>query len=173
MIYKILLAVLLFLPTSIYTFYFNDASGSPVQLSKFRGKKILIVNVATGSKRVGQLSELQTLQNRFSDSLVIIAFPSNSFGHEQKADSDIKQFCIDNYNTTYLIAGKISVKGSDIHPIFNWLTSQSENGAMTGEIVGDFQKYLIDESGNLQASFSPIVSPLSQMVIDAIETNYQ
>lgn len=147
------------MPDNIYTLQFTDIDGNTISMSQFQGKKILLVNIATGSSRVGQLAQLQQLHEQHGDSLVVIGFPSNSFGHEARNNAGIKQFCTTNYSTGFLLAQKISVNGESIHPVYNWLTKLSENG-MIDQIVGnDFQKFLVDETGKLVGAFAPSVNP--------------
>jgi glutathione peroxidase len=147
------------LPGSIYTLQFTDIDGNSISMSQFQGKKILFVNIATGSTRTGQLGELQQLHEQYADRVVIIGFPSNSFGHEARSNAEIKQFCTTTYNTSFLFAQKISVKGESVHPIYNWLTLISENEMMDQQMGSDFQKFLVDETGKLIGVFSPSVNP--------------
>jgi glutathione peroxidase len=156
---------------SIYNFQINDVDNIAINLSDFQGKKILFVNIATGSTNAGQLGELQELQQKYSDSLVIIGFPSNSFGHEPKTNSEIKQFCQVQYLTSFRLAAKGSVRGTDIQPIYNWLTHQSENGVLNNDVVADFQKFLVDRNGLLIGVFGPGVSPMDSTIQNAITNN--
>lgn len=169
--YNILLGVYCLFITSIYSLSFTDTDGNTVTMNQFQGKKILLVNIATGSPRVNQLADLQQLQQQYGDSLVIIAFPSNSFGNESRSDAAIKQFCRSNYGATYRIAAKNSVLATGLQPIYSWLADISENGMMTGVVGGDFQKFLIDKEGNLVGVFSPSVKPTHSSVISAITGN--
>jgi len=171
--YKLLITLFLFVETSIYTLSFSDIDGTSISMSSYRGKKLLLVNIATASRNADQLAELEQLQQQFKDRLVVIAFPSNSFAHESKSNAEIKKFCKTNYNATFKIAGKSSVAGSTSHPIFSWLTSKTKNGVMDGLVSGDFQKYLIDEQGNAVGVFSPSVRPLDSLITDAINAVYQ
>lgn len=157
--------------TSIYTLQFNASNGTSTSMSSFQGKKILIVNIATGSSRVDQLGQLQELQNQFSDSLVILGFPSNSFGNENRSNADIRQFCQTTYGVTFLLAEKNPVISTPIQSIYNWLSKQSENGEMNGIVVGDFQKFLVDKSGALVGVFAPSVLPTDTLLIKAIRAN--
>ena len=147
--------------TSIYTLQFQDIDGNTVAMSQFEGKKILLVNIATGSSRATQLADLQQLQQQYSDSLVVIGFPSNSFGKESRTNAEIKTFCQTNYGVTFLLAAKNPIAGFEIQSIYQWLTNAAMNGVTADPVKGDFQKYLISESGMLVGIFSPSVSPLS------------
>ena len=161
----------LVLYTSIYSLSFTDTDGSTVNMSSFQNKKILIVNIATNSPRVGQLTGLLQLKQQYGDSLVIIAFPSNSFGNETRSDAEIKQYCQQNYNVNFFIASKNSVFGLYIQPVYNWLKHTEENGVMDVEIMSDFQKILINNDGNIIGVFAPGVSPTDTSIVNAITIN--
>lgn len=154
--------------SSIYSLQFQDIDGQPVSMSQFQGKKVLLVNIATGSSKVNQLEGLQQLQQQYSDSLVVIAFPSNSFGKEFRTDQEIKQFCQNNYGVTFLLALKNPIAGPVNQPVYNWLTNSTENSVTNDPVRGDFQKYLISESGNLIGIFSPSVQPMSSELRSAL-----
>jgi glutathione peroxidase len=167
---KILILSLCFF-TSIYSLQFRDADGNQVNMSTYQNKKILIVNIATGSPKVNQLGALQQLQQTYGDSLSVIVFPSNSFGNEGRSDTEIKQFCQANYGTTFLIAAKGSILGAGAQPVFNWLAHSNENGVMDAVVVKDFQKFLIDKDGKLVGVFAPSVLPTDSTIINAINAN--
>jgi len=165
---KILISSLL-LNSSIYSLTVSDTDGANIPFSSFQHKTLLIVNIATNdSVRTAQLAGLQQLQQQFGDSLVIIGFPSNSFGHESRTNAEIKQFCQSNYGVSFLLAAKGSVKGANIQPVYNWLSKLSENGVMDNEVKGDFQKYLINRDGNLVGVFSGKVLPMDNQLVSAI-----
>lgn len=149
------------LSESIYSYTIQAADGSSIHLSDYSGRKMLIVNIATASPRANQLADLQQLQHRFGDSLVILAIPSNDFGSESKNDIEIQQYCQSAYGVSFLLASKSNVSGNDRHPLYQWLTRQNKNGALDSEVKGDFQKYIIDGSGELVGVFPGSVSPLS------------
>lgn len=161
----------LVLYTSIYSLSFTDTDGSTVNMNSFQNKKILLVNIATNSPRVGQLTGLLQLKQQYGDSLVIIAFPSNSFGNETRSDAEIKQYCQQNYNVNFFIASKNSVFGLYIQPVYNWLKHTEENGVMDVEIMSDFQKILINNDGNIIGVFAPGVSPTDTSIVNAITIN--
>lgn len=165
----LLVTVILLFNTSFHNLQFTDIDGNSVSMSQYSGKKILLVNIATGSSRVSQLSGLQQLHQQYGDSLIIIAFPSNSFSHETRSNAEIKQFCQSNYGVTFLIASKNPIAGPEIQPVYQWLTNSSENGIMNEAVKGDFQKFLISGTGELIGVFSPAVSPLGNEIISAIE----
>lgn len=147
--------------SSIYNVQFQTVSGDTVSMSQYEGKKILLVNIATGSSKVNQLGELQQIKQQYGDSLVIIGFPSNSFAKESRNNAEILQFCQNNYGVNFLLAAKNPVSGFGVQPIFSWLSNITQNGVMNNEVLGDFQKFLINESGMLVGVFAPSVSPLS------------
>ena len=168
-----LAAVLILFQTSVYTIQIPASGGGTIHLKDYKGKKILVVNIATGSPFVSQLAGLQSLQEQFKDSLVILGFPSNSFSSESKSDGAIRSFCTTTYKTRFLLARKAAVTGSGKQRLYQWLTNETENGALNGEVQSDFQKYLLDEEGNLVGSFSGKVLPLDPMITAAIQTNYK
>jgi glutathione peroxidase len=156
------------LQTSIYTISFTKIDGTSQSLSAYQGKKILIVNIATGSNKIGQMAGLKQLQQQFGDSLVIIAFPSNSFGNESRTNIQIQQHLDSLYHPNFILTQQANLKGTGVHPLFNWLASESENGVGNVQIVGDFEKYLIDQTGNIAGVFAGSVEPLDQKIVNAI-----
>jgi glutathione peroxidase len=167
---KGLIAVVLF-TTSIYSVPFTDINGSANSFNDYQGKKILIVNIATGSDKISQIGQLQKLYQQYQDSLAIVAFPSNSFGKEDQTNAQIKQTCEAVFHTTFIIGQKGPVKGAGILPIYNWLAHQSENGVMNGEVISDFQKFLIDKNGALIGVFTPDTDPMDISIRNAITDN--
>ncbi len=159
------------LPTSIYSLQFQDINGATQSMSQYQHKKILLVNIASASSKVNQLADLQYLQQQYGDSLVIIGFPSNSFGNEPKTNVEIKQFCESNYGITFLLASKSMVSGSSMQPIYHWLTNVTENGSLGDAVRGDFQKFLINKDGELVGFFSGSTRPVDPVIINAITTN--
>lgn len=154
--------------TSIYSLHFNDIDGNQVNLSTYQNKKILIVNIATGSPRVNQLGNLQQLHQLYGDSVVIIGFPSNSFGNESRSDAEIKQFCQSNYGVTFKIASKNPVAGTGIQSIYNWLARAGENGVTDIPMGKDFQKVLIGKDGTIMGFFAPSVDPMDEAIQSAL-----
>lgn len=157
------------LTTSIYTFTVKSIDNVNINLSNFSGKKILIVNTASNSQHVNQYAGLDSLYQLYHDSLVIIAFPSNSFGNEPNNNNQIKNFVNSTYNIHYLLAKKTVVQGNTIHPLFRWLALPSENGMMRGKVNTDFYKFLINSSGTLIGTFNGTVQPMSPTIRDLIE----
>ncbi len=163
---KILLlsAGLLFIST-LYDFKVPSLDGSTIDFSKYKGKKVLIVNTASECGYTPQYADLEKLYEAHKSSLVIVGFPANNFGgQEPGTNTEIKEFCKKNYGVTFPMAGKVSVKGDDIHPLFKWLTTKSENGVMDAEIKWNFTKFLLDEKGKLIAVFPSKVNPNSEEI---------
>lgn len=153
---------------TIYEFKFNTITGEEKSFSEFKGKKILLVNTASECGYTPQYSELQEMHKNYGNQLVIIGFPANNFGgQEPKGNEDIAVFCKKNYGVTFLMAEKISVKGSDIHPIFEWLIQQ-ENPYFKGDVKWNFEKFLIDENGHVVARFRSTVKPMAKEITDLI-----
>ena len=138
-------------PVDFYTLSFKTISGETFKFSQLKGKKVLIVNTASKCGFTPQYTDLQKLYEKYgSDKFVIIGFPANNFmSQEPGSNSEIKEFCLTNYNVTFPMMAKISVKGKDIHPLYEWLTSKEQNGVMDSNVKWNFQKYMIDENGKL------------------------
>jgi glutathione peroxidase len=148
---------------SIYDFKVEALDGGTIDFSAYKGKKILIVNTASACGYTPQYEGLQALYAKYSDKLVIVGFPANNFGaQEPGTNGEIKEFCKKNYGVTFPMAAKVSVKGDDTAPIFQWLTQKSLNGVMDAEIRWNFTKFLIDENGNLITKFDSKVAPMSE-----------
>jgi glutathione peroxidase len=160
-ILTVLLALMLVSPSSVYEFKLKNIDGKNFSLSKYKGKKLLIVNTASQCGYTPQYAELQKLADQYKDKLVIVGFPANNFGgQEPGANLEIKSFCQKNYGVTFPLAEKVSVKGDDIAPLFQFLTSAA-NPDFTGEIKWNFEKFLIDENGKLIHRYRSAVKPLS------------
>ena len=157
--------------TSIYTQQFTTLSGTPVSLSQYQGKKMLLVNIASGSGyAASQIPQLEQLYQQYKDSLVVIAFPSNDFGNESRSDADIKLLLQNTYHTSFPVSVSTGVKDSTAatHAIYHWLQNQSENGSMDTKVNNDFKKYLIDKDGTILGVFSAGTSPVDNAIINAI-----
>ena len=163
---KSILFILSFLfvtPSSVYNFKtLKSIDGKNLNLSQYKGKKILIVNTASKCGYTKQYEELQQLATLYKNKLVIIGFPANNFGgQEPGSNENIKEFCQKNFGVTFPLSEKISVKGDDIHPLFDMLT-KADNPDFTGEIKWNFEKFLIDENGKLIHRFRSATTPLSK-----------
>ncbi|MEO8764758.1 MAG: redoxin family protein [Ginsengibacter sp.] len=150
---------------SIYDFKVDGLSGGTIDFSQFKGKKILIVNTVSHCTFTPQYEYLEKLYQKYKEKLVIVGFPANNFNHEFSTSDSIKAFCTKNYGVTFPMAAKVSVKGSDIAPIFKWLTEKAENGVMDADIKWNFTKFLLDENGNLITKFDSNVGPLSDDIV--------
>ena len=150
---------------SIYDIEINSLQGKPINLSLFKGKKILFVNVASKCGFTPQYKELQKLHNIYEDSLVVIGVPCNQFGKQEPGNSsEISEFCQVNYGVSFLITEKISVKGKEQHPLYSWLTNKNENGRKNSSVKWNFQKYLLNEDGELIDYYYSITSPTSSKI---------
>lgn len=154
-------ALLFTAPSSVYEFKLKSIEGKNFDLKKYRGKKLLIVNTASKCGFTPQYKELQELAEKYKDKVVVIGFPANNFGQQEPGlNSDIKTFCEKNYGVTFPLSEKISVKGDDISPLFEYLTT-APNPDFTGEIKWNFEKFLIDENGKLIHRYRSQVKPMS------------
>jgi glutathione peroxidase len=139
-------------------------------LNEFKGKKILIVNVASQCGFTKQYSDLETLYQSYKGKLVIIGFPCNQFGgQESGTEEEILQFCSSKYSVTFPITTKIEVKGNNQHPIYKWLTNKSENGVSDHSVGWNFNKFLLDENGQLIGYFGSRVNPLDSSIVNLIK----
>ncbi|WP_194774858.1 glutathione peroxidase [Pararhodonellum marinum] len=157
------------LEKSFYDFKVNDIDGNEVDLSQFKGKKVLVVNVASKCGYTPQYADLQELNEKHGDKVAILGFPANNFGgQEPGTNENIKQFCTENYGVTFQMFDKISVKGVDKHPLYRWLSDKNMNGWNDKEPTWNFCKYLIDENGNLKKFFPSAINPMDEEIISAI-----
>jgi glutathione peroxidase len=158
------------IPASIYDFKVAGLTGGTIDFSKFKGKKILIVNTASECGNTPQYAELEAMSKKYQGKLVIVGFPANDFGaQEPGSNKEIAAFCEKNYQVTFPMASKITVKGDGKAPIYVWLTSLKYNGLKDSEVKWNFQKYLINEQGKLVAVFAAGMKPNNPEIISAIE----
>jgi len=156
--------------SSIHEFKVTSLDGGTIDLSAYKGKKILIVNTASQCGYTKQYKDLQALHEKYKDKLVIIGFPANNFGgQEPGSNEEIRAFCSKNYGVSFPMAAKVSVKGKDIHPLFDWLTHKSQNGVLDAEIKWNFGKFLIDENGKPIAYFGSGTNPMSDDIVSRIQ----
>jgi glutathione peroxidase len=158
---------------SIHQFTMNDIDGNPVSLEQYKGKILILVNVASKCGKTPQYADLEAYYQKHKDEdIVILGFPANNFmGQEPGTDAEIKEFCTKNYGVTFPMFSKISVKGKDIHPLYEFLTKKDLNGVMDTSVKWNFQKYLIDKEGRLVTFFDPgtdIHDPEVQKAIEKI-----
>jgi len=154
--------------TSLYDFAMNDIDGKLVNLSQYRGKVLLLVNTASFCGNTPQYSDLQAMYDQYKDKgLEILAFPANNFGQQEPgSNQEIKSFCFTKYSLTFPLFSKISVKGSDKQPLYQYLTEQSP---FPGEVEWNFQKYLVDRSGNVVGRFHHRTKPLAPEIVKEVE----
>ncbi|SEI88264.1 glutathione peroxidase [Cyclobacterium xiamenense] len=158
-------------PADFYDFTLNDIDGNPVDFSQYKGKKLLIVNVASKCGYTPQYAELQELYEAYKDDLTILAFPANNFGgQEPGTNEDIKTFCTENYGVSFPIFEKISVKGVDKHPLYRWLSDKNLNGWNSTEPSWNFCKYFVNEKGDLVKFFPSSVKPMDEEIIKLIKS---
>ena len=153
------------IPKSFYALSAEDINGAIISMSSFKGKKVLVVNVASQCGYTPQYEGLQTLYETYSDSLVVLGFPSNDFmWQEPGSNSEIKTFCQRTYGVTFPMFSKIHVKGRKQHPIYDWLSDSKLNGWNDKNPSWNFNKYLLDEKGNLIEWFGANLEPLDTMI---------
>jgi len=166
---------------SIYDFKVAGLDGD-IDFSKYKGKKIMIVNTASMCGNTPQYADLEKLYEKYKDKLVIVGFPANNFGQQEPgSNEEIKEFCTKKYAVSFPMAEKISVRGDDIHPLYKWLVDQSKELAkdvpsdnskdivwkkfLQDPVIWNFTKFLIDENGKLVAVFHNKVNPMSDEVL--------
>ncbi|WP_455379096.1 glutathione peroxidase [Petrachloros mirabilis] len=154
--------------TSLYDFTLDDIEGKPVSLSQYKGKVLLLVNTASFCGNTPQYSDLETMYEKYRDrGLEILAFPANNFGQQEPGtNAEIKGFCLTKYSVSFPLFSKISVKGSDKHPLYQYLTEKSQ---FPGEVEWNFQKYLVDRSGHVVGRFHHRTKPLSPEIVNEVE----
>lgn len=166
-----LAAVSSFAASSIYDFTLNSITGQPVSLSQYKGKVVLLVNVASRCGYTPQYKGLEALYKKYeSKGFVILGFPANNFmGQEPGTNAEIQAFCTRTYNVTFPMFSKISVKGGDQAPLYQFLTDKKTDPEHSGDIGWNFTKFLVDRNGKITARFDSAVEPDSSEVISAIE----
>ena len=156
--------------SSIYNIKINNIDGSPIDLSTYRGKFILFVNVASECGFTGQYEDLQKLYDTYQDKLMVIGVPCNQFGGQEPGSAKtIQTFCKKNYGVTFLITEKVDVKGKNQHPLYEWLTSKDLNGVENTSVKWNFHKYLVDGNGQFLDYFYSITKPLSSKITRQIK----
>jgi glutathione peroxidase len=152
--------------SSIYDFKVEGLEGGAIDFSKFKGKKIMIVNTASKCGNTPQYAELEQLYEKYKDKLVIVGFPANNFGQQEPGSNDeIKEFCTKNYGVSFPMASKISVKGDDIAPIYKYLTEEAKKLGFEDPVKWNFTKFLLDENGKLITVIHNKVKPMSEDVL--------
>ena len=151
---------------SIFELTFTDNKGTPVSLAGYKGKKMLLVNTASNCGYTAQFDELQELFEKKKEQLVVIAFPSNEFGEQEKGDDQqIEQFCRKNYGVTFPLASKsVVTKKENQDSVFQWLTNPALNGWNSQSPEWNFSKYLVNERGTLIGYYGAGISPLDKQI---------
>lgn len=157
--------------SSIHEFKVNDIDGKEFDLASLKGKKVMVVNTASKCGLTPQYEALEKLYKELGgDKFTIVGFPANNFmKQEPGTDEEIKEFCQKNYGVTFPMMSKISVKGKDQHPVYEWLTQKEKNGVEDSKVKWNFQKYLIDENGKLVKVISPSTAPMDEEILDWIK----
>lgn len=156
---------------SFYDFKATTLEGKPFDLSSLKGKKVLVVNTASKCGYTPQYAQLEELYKKYADkNFVIIGFPANNFMSQEPGDNkQIREFCTSKYGVSFPMMSKISVKGKDIDPLYQWLTSKDENGLMDAPVKWNFQKFMIDENGKLIGMVPPGDVPTCDKIVNWIE----
>jgi glutathione peroxidase len=157
--------------TGFYDFKVKTLEGKDFDFASLKGKKVMVVNTASKCGYTPQYEDLQTLHEQFGQKLVIIGFPANNFMNQEPGTAEeIREFCNTKFEVTFPMMEKISVKGNNMHPLYQWLTSKDKNGVMDSSVKWNFQKYLIDENGKLVDVLYSKEKPGSEKVITWLTT---
>lgn len=156
---------------NIYQFKVTDLYGNEFDFSTLKGKKIMVVNTASECGLTPQYEQLQAVYEKYKDkNFIIVGFPANNFGSQEPgSDKQIAEFCKKNYGVTFPMMSKISVKGKDMHEVYQFLTQKAKNGLEDSKVLWNFQKYLIDENGYLVKVISPKMLPNDEEILKWIE----
>ena len=150
---------------AFYDFKLKSLDGSEIDFSTFKGKKVLVVNTASECGYTPQYADLQALHEKYGDRITVLAFPANNFGaQEPGSNAEIAAFCKKNYGVTFTVFEKISVKGNDQHPLYQWLARETGK-----ELSWNFCKYVIDETGKPVEFFSSSISPFDSEILSLVE----
>lgn len=152
---------------SIHQFKIEGIEGEEIDFARFKGKKIIVVNVASECGYTPQYQQLQELYQEFQDKLVIVGFPCNDFGGQEPGSNEqIREFCTRRYGVTFPLSAKVSVKGAAAHPVYQWLARQERNGSPGGEVRWNFHKYLLDENGQLVKHLPSSAGPFDDDILE-------
>ena len=156
---------------SIHQFKVTDINGKEFDFASLKGKKVMIVNTASKCSLAPQYEQLQTLYEEFKkDKFIILGFPANNFNEQEPGtNAEIAEFCSKNYGVTFPMMEKISVKGADMHPLYQFLTQKAQNGLQENNVEWNFQKYLIDREGHLDRVVAPQILPIDESIINWIK----
>ena len=148
----------------------KSIDGTEYDYAQLKGKKVLIVNTASECGYTPQYEDLEKLYQAYKDKLIILGFPANNFGgQEPGSNEEIKNFCSGKYSVTFPMFEKISVLGDDMAPIYKWLTVKELNGWNEQQPKWNFNKYLLDEEGNLVKYYSSAVKPMSEEIVSMLK----
>lgn len=156
---------------SFYDLTAKTIDGEDFKFKQLKGKKVLVVNVASKCGLTKQYEDLETLYQMYKNQdFIIVGFPANNFGKQEPGtEEEIKAFCEANYGVSFQMMSKISVKGDDMHPVYQWLTQAEKNGVKDSSVKWNFQKYLIDENGNFVEVFSPKTKPMDESIVSLLK----
>lgn len=156
---------------SIHQFSTTTLEGEVFDFSSLKGKKVMVVNTASKCGLTPQYKDLQALYEQYKNqNFVIVGFPANNFmGQEPGSNEEIAQFCERNYGVSFPMMQKISVKGKDMHPIYQFLTDKAQNAKQDSEVEWNFQKYLLNEDGELEKVIYPRTNPMDGEILDWIK----
>jgi glutathione peroxidase len=156
---------------SIHTISIEGINGEEITLDQFKGKKLLIVNVASECGFTPQYEALEELYRYYADRLAIVGCPCNDFGSQEPgSEKDIMAFCQNEFNVSFPLSKKINIRTVPVHPLYQWLTDKSRNGVSDSKVTWNFQKFAISPEGEWQNAFSPETSPLDDQIIRWIES---
>lgn len=160
---------------TVLDFTMTSIDGKDVPLSTYKGKVLLLVNVASKCGHTPQYAQLEELHKKYSGKgLAILGFPANNFGNQEPGtDEQIKEFCSTTYGVTFDMFSKISVKGNDQHPLYRYLTAKETNPGFAGDVKWNFTKYLVSRDGTVVGKFASGVKPMSEELVSAIEAALQ
>lgn len=156
---------------NIYQFKVKDLEGNDFDFATLKGKKILVVNTASKCGLTPQYKDLEAIYQKYkSDNFVVVGFPANNFASQEPGtNAEIGEFCQRNYGVSFPMMSKVSVKGSDMDAVYQFLTQKSKNGLQDSEVEWNFQKYLINENGELEKVIAPQVTPTDASIVDWIK----
>ncbi len=156
--------------TSFYDFKLKSLDGTEeIDFAKYKGKKVLLVNVASKCGYTPQYTKLQALHEKYGDQIVVLGFPANNFGGQEPGTAtQIADFCEKNYGVTFQMFEKISVKGQDQHPLYQWLSQKDKNGWNDQAPSWNFCKYLVNENGELIKFFASGIDPMGEEIISLL-----
>lgn len=155
---------------SIHNISIEGINGKEIRLDQFKGKKMLIVNVASACGFTLQYEQLEELHRHYSDRLVVLGCPCNGFGRQETGDEEeIQFFCKTMFDVTFPLSKKINIRSTPVHPLYEWLTRKTNNGVSDSEVTWNFQKYAISPQGEWQHVFAAETSPLDDQIIKWIE----